>query len=162
MPLSHTWTIYAAQVVVNLGTPKTALQYVANANYPAEILGFRATQRSTTTSGMEEIRLGKISAAATGLVAGAVGTNIFRWGSADDTFRGQLGTALTGTGVGVTPVEPTYSDVPVELDFNVLNGYEGGCPYGPLYVPPGGIVGLRMFGNVAATWNVALLVHENA
>src|SRR5215831_5374096 len=112
MPLTHTWTIRAASVVVNLATPKTVIQYVANANYPGEIVGVAATQSASTTSNMEKLRLGRITVAATGLVAGAVGTNIYRWGSADDTFRGQLGTALTGTGVGVTPTEPTYGDLP--------------------------------------------------
>jgi hypothetical protein len=161
--LSHTWTIRAAQVSVSLSTPKTVIQYVANASYAAEILDFAVTQAASTTSAMERVRLGKISVAGTGLVAAAVGTNIFRWGSADDTFKGQLGTSLTGTGVGVTPVEPTYTDLPREFDFNVLNGWPGGsCPQGSYYVPPGGMVGIRLAGIVAGTWDVELIVHEFA
>src|SRR6266700_1536634 len=121
--LSHTWTIRAAQVSVSLSVPKTVIQYVANANYPAEILDFAITQGASTTSAMERVRLAKITVAGTGGVAGAVGTNIYRWGSPDDTLKAQLGTALTAINIAV---EPTFTDLPREFDFNVLNGSPGG------------------------------------
>ena len=158
---SHVWTIRAAAVAVSLATPKTVIQYAASTSVAAEILGFAVTQSSTTTSGQERVRLARITGAATGLTAGAVGTNIYRWGSPDDAFKAQLGSALTGTGVGVTPVEPTWGDLDRELNFNVLNGYEFWFPR-PLFVPASGIVGLRLSGVVAATWDAELFVRELA
>jgi hypothetical protein len=158
--LSHTWTIRAPAVSVSLGVPLTVIQYVAHANYPAEIIGFSVTQAPSTTSVMERVRLGKVSVAGTGGVAGAVGTNVYRWGSPDDTFKGQLGTALTATSLGV---EPTYTDIPLEFDSNALNGFPpGNLPFGPYYVPPAGMVGLRLSGIAAGVWDVMLFVHEFA
>ena len=156
---SHVWKIYAAQVSVSLSTPKTVIQYAAAAAVPAQILGLSLTQSNSVTSAMERVRLGRVTVAATGLTAGSVGSNIFRWGSPDDGFKGQLGTALTGTGVGVTPVEPTYGDLPEELDFNVLNGYREWFPR-PIFVPAAGIIGVRVLGVTAGTWDVGLYVEE--
>lgn len=156
---SHVWTLRNAGVSVSLGSPLTVIQYAAGTNTPAEVLGFSVTQNASTTSAMEQVRAAQINSAGTGFVAGLVGTNIFRWGSPDDNLYARLGTALTG--IGVSPAEPSYGDIPRELDFNVLNGYENWYPV-PYFIPPGGLFGVRLAGIVAGVWDVELFIHEFA
>jgi hypothetical protein len=162
MPIqaAHLWTILCAGLSVSVSTPKTAVQYAAHATRSAQLEGLIVTQAGSTTSAQEKLKIGVISVPGTSMIAGAVGTNIFRHGDLAETFYGQLGTALTGIG-NVSSAEPTYTDTPYLISQNVLNGWW--MPPGsmvPKFIPAGTLIGVQLQGIIAGTWDVNFFVRD--
>jgi hypothetical protein len=159
-----TWSIRTptAGITTSAATPITAVQYAASSSNTAEVLYFSISQSASTTSAMEQVRLIRKTAAAT-VTIGAVGTNIFdatgnSTGGAG-TFRGTLSTSATGV---VGSAEGTDGDEFFRWDFNVLSGYERDFqPNHRLWVPPSGIIAVKIKAVLTGTYNVTLVIRES-
>jgi hypothetical protein len=142
-------------------TPVTALQYTASSTNSAEMLYFAISQSSSTTSAQEQVRIVRKTAGAT-VTIGAVGTNIFdltgNSTGGGGTFRGTLSTSATGV---VGTAEGTDGDELHRWDFNVLSGYEREWqPSARPWIPPSGIIAVKIKAVLSVTYNVMMVIRE--
>jgi|SRR5712675_209437 len=144
-----------------VSTAITVMQAKAGANNGFEILRCVATQYGSTTSAQEELLLIRktIAATVTQAVIGGSGGHVFLTDPNMSNPSLSLGTA--GTGVIATS-EGIESDHVWRLGFNVLNGlYELAIPEERIWVPPGGIIGLKFIVAPASqTWNFLWTIRE--
>jgi hypothetical protein len=147
-------------VAVTASTPLTLVQYAASSTNAAELLFFSVGQTGSTTSAQEHVRVIRKTAGAT-VTIGAVGTNIFdatHNSSGGQAFLGTLSTSATGvTGTA----EGTDGDEWDRRCFNVLAGYEKDYqPNARLWVPPSGIIAIKMGAIVSLTWHCTMTIRE--
>lgn len=151
------WSIKGTITTV-AATARLGVQYAASSTNTAEVLYFKISQSGSATSAMDSVSLVRLSAAAT-VTLGATGTNVFDLAGGSGTFRGTLSTS--GTGV-VATTAGTVTDIPHQMDFNVLGGYEWNAqPNTRVWVPVSGIVGVRCDAVLALTYNVIMVVRES-
>lgn len=152
-----TWTIKGTITTV-AATARLGVQYAASSTNTAEVLYYKISQSGSAVSAMDSVSLVRLSGGAT-VTIGATGTNIFDWSGGAGTFRGTLSTSATGV---VATTGGTVTDVPHQMDFNVLGGYEWNAqPNNRLWVPVSGIIGVRCDAVVALTYTVILIVRES-
>jgi hypothetical protein len=150
--------IYILKNSATVSTAITVLQLKAGANNGFEIVRAQAGQRGSTTSVQEAIALVRKSAAAT-VTAAAAGTNLFF----RDPNQAAASLTLSTSGTGFTATaEGTDTDQVWEEGFNVLNGWLYlPVPEERIYVPPGGIIGLKFLTAPASqTWKFLMAIRE--
>jgi hypothetical protein len=152
-----TWSIKGTITTV-AATARLGVQYAASSTNTAELLYFNINQTGSTASAMDSVSVVRLSAGAT-VTIGATGTNIFDWSGGAGTFRGTLSTSATGV---VATTAGTVTDIPHQMAFNVLGGYEWNAqPNMRIWVPISGIIGIRCDAIVALTYNVEMVIRES-
>lgn len=141
-----------------VSTAITVMQIKAGANNGVEILRCVASQYGSTTSVQEELELVRKSGAAT-VTTAAIGTHLFLTDPNMSNPSLSLGTAATGV---IGTAEGTDTDSILRLGFNVLNGlYELPVPEERIWIPPGGILGLKFaVAPASQTWNFLMTLRE--
>ncbi len=152
------WDVYHLKHEAVVSTGITILQLKAGTNYGFEILDAYLTQRGSTVSAQEKIAFVRKTAAAT-VTAAVAGTHLFKNEPNGPTADLSLGTAATGV---IATGEGTDGDVTYEEGFNVLNGWKYiPLPESRIYVPVGGIIGLKfMTAPASQTWQMGITVRE--
>jgi hypothetical protein len=157
MALIGVWTIRGSLAIAS-GTVRAGVQYAASSSNRALIIGVGVTQNGSLVSAMDEVRISRMSAAAT-VTAGVTGTSVhdLTWGGSGN-FQGTLSTTATGSNAITAG---TVSDTPFQRDFNVLSGYERDFqPDARIFVPASGIVTLSTGALNSLTFNFELTVLE--
>lgn len=155
MPAGDVYTLRQSSTI---STAITFLQLKAGANNGFVIIRASLTQYGSTTSAQEEIEIVRKSVAATVSTAVA-GTTLFFRDPNQAAASLTLGTSATGvTATG----EGTDGDVILREGFNVLNGWMYiPVPEERIYVPPGGIIGLKFPTSPASqTWKQEVVIME--
>ncbi len=156
----NVFRLFCSQTVV-AGTPATALQYAASSTNTAEIVSFCVTQSGIQTSSNEEIAFIRKTGGAT-VTAATTGTgstaSLVALGAVATAPKCSIGT--TATGINATS-EGTNGNELYSMAFSDLAGAQYAfLPEERLWIPPSGILALRLNAKMAATWLVQLVVAE--
>ena len=155
--------VYIIRGEATISTAITIVQLKAGTSYGFDILSAVVSQRGTATSVQEKIAWVRKSAAAT-VTAASVGSTglangVFLTDPGGPNPNLSLGTSATGF---TATAEGTDADVPVQLGFNVLNGwYEMPVPEARLSCRVSDIIGLKFFTAPASQdWNYEIRIME--
>jgi hypothetical protein len=150
--------VYTLRNEIVVSTAITVLQIKCGASNPCEIIRASVSQRGSTTSAEEIIELVRKSAAAT-VTAAVAGTTLLSRDPGQPTAGLSLGTSATGH---TATAEGTDTDVILKEGFNVLNGWLYlPVPEERIYVPAGGIIGLKFpVAPASQTWEFTITVRE--
>jgi len=143
---------------VVIATAISALQLLAGANGPVEVLRCAVTQSSTTTSAQVVAGLIRKTAAAT-VTAAVAGTTLLKGNPVAPTTNATLSTS--GTGITAS-AEGTNGELSVQRGFNILNGWEWlPTPEERILAPQAGILAVTFLAApTSATYNVELRFRE--
>jgi len=147
--------LYVVQnLAVTISTAITIIQIKAGANNPLEIIRAHISQKGSTTSVQEGIKIVRKSSAAT--VTSFTPLKLDPSVQAAGAVGSTSATGITGTAEG------TDTDVLIQEGFNVLSGWTWlPVPEERIVVPVSGIIALKFTAAPASqTWNAYMVFRE--